>query len=254
MGDDVDALPAFKAARIDAVIRIGLDVGGIAFIDPPHEARTRERAPAPHPAVFRRAVRLLSAWRWSKRSLPSPSSPVRPPAASRRWRWRSPSGPAAQSSMPTAPKSIAICRSSPPRPLRRSGSRGASALRHPRWSRTLLCRRLGGLGQGGNRADCMTKADCRSWSAEPGFISARCSTASLRSRRSTPRFAPVCAQPSVAENLAALAAARSGCGGHAQPRRHDPNRARARGCQIDGPDTRPLAGAARGRDRRARSS
>ena len=67
----------------------------------------------------------------------------------------------------------------------------------------------------------------------------------------------ICAErsaQSASRKIAELDGARSGRGGAAQAGRHDAHRPRARGRAVDRPDARRVAGAARRRDRRGRST
>ena len=109
-------------------------------------------------------------------------------------------------------------------------------------------------GAARDRGHPFERAARRSWSAEPAFICARCSTGSRRSRRSTPEVRARVRRAPVEENRAKLQALDPGRGRAAPRRRHDPDQPRARGHPVDRAHARRMAEAARAAASASRSS
>ena len=88
-----------------------------------------------------------------------------------------------------------------------SGQGRASALRRARRRPALFGRRLGRVGEGRDRPASCRGTDCRSWSAEPGFIFEPSSTGSPQSptsiQQSAPKFEPP-ASPKISRHLTPL--------------------------------------------------
>ena len=164
--------------------------------------------------------------------------------------------PAESSSTPTARSSIATCRSSARRRATSDRSRaehrlygvsdGADACSAADWA---------ALARAEIADDPRQRPSCRSWSAGPACICARCSTASRRCRRSTPRSARRCARRrsrTIARGSNELDP--DSCGA-AQPGRHDRgSRARSKSCCRPAGRSADWQAAARGRDRRTQST
>ena len=231
LDDDIDAFPAFqRRARCGCVG----DTRGR-----PHRLRrsSRRKRASSRAAVERRSHQpvIEPSGCYQRRNdqarvLLSPSSPVRPRAASRRWRsrWPSATGGVDRQRRQRADLSRPA---DPQRRARRAEDQRACrapALRRARRRRALLGRRLGGAGAGRDR-----RHPCARQAADPGRRHRPLSAHLARRHRAGPadrsrKSAQRSRGATVDENRAELDDARSRSGGAAQPGRHHPDRARAR--------------------------